>query len=67
MNKTEGLKLIDTSATPVMLLASIAESTLCYSWGSAANGGLGTGIKDKQCDMVSGFQREDEDYFTCEP
>jgi len=39
--------------------ASIAESTLCYSWGSAKNGKLGNGIRDAGCDEVSCFARED--------
>ena len=65
MHKSDGLKLIDTSVNSVMLLASISESTLSYSWGSAKCGGLGIGVKDKQCHEVSGFARENDIYFTC--
>jgi len=55
----EGLVCLDPISNPVYLQASISESTLCYSWGSATNGKLGTGIRDWRCDEVSGFVRED--------
>jgi hypothetical protein len=67
MHKTEGLKIIDTMTTPISLQASIAESTLCYSWGSAYKGALGTGLQGAKCDLTSGFQRRDGEHFTCEP
>ena len=37
----------------------IAESTLCYSWGSATYGKLGNGINNEKCSEVSGYFRED--------
>ena len=46
--------------TEVMLKSSLSESTLLYSWGSAAFGKLGTGVSTpRECEHHSEFVRYD--------
>lgn len=59
LSPLEGLIANDPNYSQVFMKGSIVESTLCYSWGKATNGKLGIGIRDEQCDGVSGFARAD--------
>ena len=46
--------------TEVTLKSGLSESTLLYSWGSAAFGKLGTGVSNsKECEKHSEFVRYD--------